>query len=171
MKAFALFLLFLNVGFAEVKPEFVKVFQPLRDHGSERLVQIHSVVCWDSNGAGATTKAPLITAANKVPTNDSDGADDLNLASLASLSVEHESSGAGPDVFLVDLSKAKSEERGSSTPEVFRATLECLRLIFPKEIKKAEIRFTIPVGMPGCRRIADEFLKHDQSKPFFIQLE
>lgn len=169
MRAFVLLLLLLNVSLAGETPELVEVFQPLWDRRSGRLVQIHTVVCWDSHGAGPTTKAPLITAANRVPTNDFDGPEDLNLASLAGISIKHETPGPEKDLFVVDLSRVKEEEPGSSSAEVFRATLECLRLTFPKEIKNAEIEFTIPENMPVCRKIADEFLTHNKSKPFFIQ--
>ena len=172
MKALVLLLLLLNMGFAsdgEDSPVLTKIFQPLRYQKSGRLVQIHPVVGQDSVNAYGISKASLITAANAVPTNDSGGPENMNLASLAGISIEAEAD-ADKDLFRVDLAKVNEEELGSNTPEVFRATLECLRLTFPKEVKKAEIQFTIPKNMPVCRKIADEFLSHDKSKPFYIQL-
>jgi len=165
MKALLLALLSLSLCRAG-ETSLTTVYQPLNGFGAEGPFVL-PVVCKDHDSHSGMSRGGLITKPNLAPTNDPGGASDINLASVAGIVMGHDIPEPGKQVLSIDCSKAVEKPDGFELPTVFRAALECLRLTFPEEIEKAELRFTIPEGMGGCRKIADEFLKHDKRKPFY----
>ena len=141
------------------------VYQPLNGFGSGEIT-ILPVACQDFYSHSGMTRPGFVTRRNLAPSTAPGGPTDINLASVAGISMSHDIPEPGKDVLLIDCSKAKADAEGYGIAKIFRASLEALRLTVPDMIPKAELKFTIPEGMPELRRIANEFEKHDKSKPF-----
>jgi hypothetical protein len=142
------------------------VHQPLEGFGSGGI-HIVKVPCKDHYASSGLSGASLITTANLAPANGPEGSSDINLASVAGIKMnyfEHDPKRPG---FNIDCTAMAGEPNGRRSADVLRATLECLRLTEPSVIKIAELKFQIPEKLTECRKVADEFLTHDKSKPFF----
>jgi len=141
------------------------VYQPLNGFGSGEIT-ILPVACQDFYSHSGMTRPGFVTRRNLAPSTAPGGPTDINLASVVGITMSHDIPEPGKDFLLIDCSKAKADAEGYGIAKIFRASLEALRLTVPDMISKAELKFTIPEGMPELRRIADEFEKHDKSKPF-----
>ncbi len=142
------------------------VYQPLNGFGSGEIT-ILPVACQDFYSHSGMSRPGFVTRRNLAPSTAPEGPTDINLASVAGILMSHDIPERGKDTLHIDCSKAKADPHGHELGQVFRASLEALRLTLPDVIAKAELKFTIPERMTELRRIADEFEKHDKSKPFF----
>lgn len=142
------------------------VYQPLNGFGAGDI-QIRQVACQDFYSHSGMSVPGLITLPNLAPSTAPKGASDINLASVAGIVIDYTIENDGKHILVIDCSKAKADALGFELNDVFRATLEALRLTVPEVLPKAEFKFDIPEDKAELRKIADEFLKHDKSKPFF----
>jgi hypothetical protein len=142
------------------------VDQPLEGFGSGEI-QLVRVACKDHHASSGLSGAGLITTANLAPANGPEGASDINLASIAGIKFSYFETSPTQPGFKIDCSAAVKEPNGRELVEVFRAALECLRLTETATLSKAELRFVFQPEANDLKQIADEFLKHDKTKPFF----
>lgn len=167
----SLLMLVLTVAFCKGgETSLTVVYQPLNGFGSGEIA-ILPVACQDFYSQSGMTRPGLVTRRNLAPSTAPGGPTDINLASLAGITMSQDIPGKGKDVLLIDCSKAKADAEGYGLAKIFRASLEALRLTVPDLISKAELKFTIPEAMPELRRIADEFEKHDKSMSFPLPAE
>ena len=157
----------LSLSFCQAgETSLTVVYQPLNGFGSGEIA-ILPVACQDFYSHSGMTRPGFVTRRNLAPSTAPEGPSDINLASVAGITMSHDIPNPGKDILLIDCSKAKADPVGFKLGEVFRASLEALRLTVPDINSKAELKFTIPEEMPELRKIADEFVKHDKTKPFF----
>lgn len=142
------------------------VYQPLMGFGAGGI-HLRTVTCKDHYASSAMSRAGLVAIANFAPTNSPEGPSDINLASLAGIRISDHSEDGRKHVLTIDCDSARKPLGGFDLIEIFRASLECLRLTYAEDLSDTTFVFKIPAGMAELREISGEFEKHDKSKPFF----
>lgn len=147
-------------------------YQPLDGLGGGGI-RIVPVACHDwYRSSGMQTQISLISAKNVPPTNNAkEATQDLNLASVYGVRFSGDPdnvNGKGRDLSVYAPGLGTSKPSGYPPEEVFRASLECLRLALPPELRGETLTLKDPEKHADwLAGIVKEFNAHDRTKVFF----
>lgn len=140
-------------------------------------IRIVPVACHDwYRSSGMQTQISLISAKNVPPTNNAkEATQDLNLASVYGVRFSGDPAnvnGKGRELSVYAPGLGTSNPSGYPPEQVFRASLECLRLALPPELRGETLTLKDPEKHAAwLAEIVKEFNAHDRTKVFFISEE
>ena len=151
-------------------------YQPLDGLGGGGI-RIVPVACHDwYRSSGMQTQISLISAKNVPPTNNAkEATQDLNLASVYGVRFFGDPAnvnGKGRDLFVYAPGLGTPKAGGHPPEKIFRASLECLRLALPPELRGEPLALKAPEEHAAwTAEIVKEFNAHDRTKVFFTPEE
>ncbi len=176
MKTFSFILPFLMAARVAVagEPALTMTYQPLSGLRSG-VIAVVPVVChhWYATSVGSAVD--LIHVRNVPPTdNPASATEDLNLASRGGLKFSTNDLGVAEPVpmILLDATKFDSSKTGYPKEDVIRASLECLRLCVPEQLKSTKITLKCrDEDREWLSKIVTEYDSAPRDKPFFVAVE